>query len=234
MEFSLQNPTSSTLDSPTQPGQRIPSFTPSSLSRCPKSPRASIRSATTSLENQPDPFAQPNIGPIPHSPLHVKTTVTKPQQQNQVTVIVHSPAEDETTGEYALTRDPEPDALADNLLQTPDSLVRRAWSAGSIESNSEGPSPPLMSLPSSREPSARDGGSTPQHVPQPRAFLTEPTAQDAVEISIARQVSVSRRQRQMLVPIVPRQVRPPKRPRLVAGEQEAESRKSSYLTVEHV
>ncbi|MCJ1426712.1 hypothetical protein MMC29_004615 [Sticta canariensis] len=62
----------------------------------------------------------------------------------------------------------------------------------------------------------------------------EKTVSDAVEISIARQISVSKRQRQLLVPIVSKQARQPMRPKLVIdGGQDAESRKSHYLTVEH-
>lgn len=62
----------------------------------------------------------------------------------------------------------------------------------------------------------------------------EQTVSDAVEISIARQISVSKRQRQLLVPIVSKQARQPMRPKIVIdGGQDAQSRKSHYLTVEH-
>lgn len=65
--------------------------------------------------------------------------------------------------------------------------------------------------------------------------LKEKTISDVAEISIARQISVSKRQRQLLVPIVSRQARQPMQPKLVIGsEQDAKSRKSHYLTVEHV
>lgn len=61
----------------------------------------------------------------------------------------------------------------------------------------------------------------------------EKTISDAPEISIARQISVSRRQRQV-VPIVSKQARQPKQPKLVIdGDQHATSRKSHYLTVEN-
>lgn len=61
----------------------------------------------------------------------------------------------------------------------------------------------------------------------------EKTISDAPEISTARQISVSRRQRQV-VPIVSKQARQPKQPKLVIdGDQHAPSRKSHYLTVEN-
>lgn len=62
----------------------------------------------------------------------------------------------------------------------------------------------------------------------------ERTINDAAEISIARQISVSKRQRQLLVPIVSKQARQPMHPKLVIdGDQDARSRKSHHLTVEH-
>ncbi|MCJ1470874.1 hypothetical protein MMC07_009521 [Pseudocyphellaria aurata] len=62
----------------------------------------------------------------------------------------------------------------------------------------------------------------------------EQTVSDAVEISIARQISVSKRQRLLLVPIVSKQARQPMHPKLVTdGGQHAESRKSHYLMFEH-
>lgn len=62
----------------------------------------------------------------------------------------------------------------------------------------------------------------------------ETTVSDVVEISIARQISVSKSQRQLLVPIVSKQARQPMRPKLVINVgQDAPSRKSHYLTVEH-
>lgn len=62
----------------------------------------------------------------------------------------------------------------------------------------------------------------------------EKTISDAAEISVARQISVSKRQRLLLVPIVSKQARQPMQPKLVTdGGQDAESRKSHYVMIEH-
>lgn len=94
---------------------------------------------------------------------------------------------------------------------------------------------PLFLNPGVRRPSP------PRHHEETRSMSThsevkpkEKTICDLSEISIARQISVSKRQRQLLVPIVSKQARQPKQPKFVIeSEQDATSRKSHYLTVEH-
>ena len=54
----------------------------------------------------------------------------------------------------------------------------------------------------------------------------------AAEVSIAREISISRRQRQFLVPIVPKVVQQPMQPTLIGEESINESRKSTYPTLE--
>lgn len=54
----------------------------------------------------------------------------------------------------------------------------------------------------------------------------------AAEVSVARQISISRRQRQLLVPIVPKTARPPMQPRINGQGSTEESRKSHHLTLE--
>ena len=54
----------------------------------------------------------------------------------------------------------------------------------------------------------------------------------AAEVSIARQISISRRQRQLLVPIAPKLARQPRQPTLVDAESTLVARKSHHLTLE--
>lgn len=61
--------------------------------------------------------------------------------------------------------------------------------------------------------------------------LTNPPSTTA-EISIARQISISRRQRQLLVPIAPKLARQPRQPKLVNGISTPAARKSHHLTPE--
>ena len=56
----------------------------------------------------------------------------------------------------------------------------------------------------------------------------------AAEVSIARQISISRRQRQLLVPIVPKTARPPMQPKISKQSATEKSRKSHHLTLEDV
>ena len=77
--------------------------------------------------------------------------------------------------------------------------------------------------------------------PSPSAPATAETSQtkdisrnelrDAAEISIARQISVSQRQRQLLVPIVPKFARQPMQPR-IEQQDEATVRQSHHLVLE--
>ena len=52
------------------------------------------------------------------------------------------------------------------------------------------------------------------------------------EVSVARQISISRRQRQLLVPIAPKNARQPIQPRINEQNTANESRKPHLLTVE--
>ena len=52
------------------------------------------------------------------------------------------------------------------------------------------------------------------------------------EVSVARQISISRRQRQLLVPIAPKTARQPIKPRINEQSSANESRKSHHLTLE--
>lgn len=54
----------------------------------------------------------------------------------------------------------------------------------------------------------------------------------AAEVSVARQISISRRQRQLLVPIVPKTARQPMQPRINEQSTTEELRKSHHLTLE--
>lgn len=56
---------------------------------------------------------------------------------------------------------------------------------------------------------------------------------DAAEISIARQISVSRRQRHLLVPIVPKAARQPMQPTLVDVQEASSACSSHYLILDN-
>ena len=68
----------------------------------------------------------------------------------------------------------------------------------------------------------------------PQVNPRERTIDEIAQISVARQVSISKRQRHLLVPIISKPARQPMVPKLVDGEQGTESlRRSHYLTLEN-
>lgn len=80
---------------------------------------------------------------------------------------------------------------------------------------------------------ARKSSMKMQDLPQQRGRQEGNSPIDpAAEVSIARQISISRRQRQLLVPIVPKTARQPMQPRINEQNTTEDSRKSHHLTLE--
>ena len=66
----------------------------------------------------------------------------------------------------------------------------------------------------------------------PPIYVENRTSDPAAEISIARQISISRRQQKLLVPVAPKLARQPRQPMLVNGISTPAARKSHHLTLE--
>ena len=98
-------------------------------------------------------------------------------------------------------------------------------------------SPNLKASPPHRDPVAPASKPAKTHTEFAHVVNGNPLASSppsAAEISIARQISVSRRQRQLLVPIVPKTTKQPMQPKLVnvEGVSRHASRKSHHVLVE--
>ncbi|KAI4174087.1 MAG: hypothetical protein LQ343_002533 [Gyalolechia ehrenbergii] len=138
-------------------------------------------------------------------------------QQDQVIVIVHTPTEQSkprqrSTSEELISRVPSQKTTSSEETFT----TARASPAPSIE---------FSSLPVH----GRNG--SPQRTLEAEKPLDD-VFPKAAEISIARQISVSRRQRQLLVPAVPRVAPQPVQPKIVDVHQENRLRKSHHLVLE--
>ncbi|KAL8720411.1 MAG: hypothetical protein Q9225_002731 [Loekoesia sp. 1 TL-2023] len=142
------------------------------------------------------------------------------EQQDQVIVIVHTPPEQSkprqrSGSEDLFSRVPSQRTSSEDTFTT-----ARASPAPSIKSSS-------IPLIQSRNNSPQRRGSEAEKV------LDLHTLQNAAEISIARQISISQRQRQLLVPTVPKVAPQPLQPRIVdVQEGSRRSRKSHRVVLE--
>lgn len=213
--FSLFPSSTSTLRQPNSSTACKPLFKPSPLSR-----------STTA----PNGLAPPDRPPIHKSKSH---------DQDHIFVIVHSPAD--------LPSTPIPGRRPSLDLPNP--------SANSTQASFfECPEFPLcsnpaveMDIPSPVTKSVREAflnrafparrssmkkPSLPLEEPNFSSHSLSDSVSTTAEISIARQISISRRQRQLLVPVAPKLARQPRQPKLVNGISTPAARKSHHLMLE--
>lgn len=222
-----------------QSDQQTGSHSPYILSCAPTaSPKSCTRLATL------------GSSPIFHSHLAADTSLTTNSKiegsdcrgQTHLMVLVHTPAdsvEEDASLEGSSSRSsPKLDIIISPRSPSECSSPEPTESAGLVGSVATNWATPAISLTPPSRKIARRNDARPSHCASPWVALDQETANHdtaefaIAEIAVARQVSVSKRQRQRLVPIIPRQVRQPKQPKLVDGEQDAKSRKSHYLTIE--
>lgn len=162
------------------------------------------------------------------SPLQRSTTAPSPSkakfdfsgigdQQDQVIVIVHTPTEQVNARQRSTSDDAFRRVPSQKTTASEDTFITAHAS------------PPHSVAPSSLPAYSRN--SYPQRVVEGENPLDEDIPK-AAEISIARQISISRRQRQLLVPAVPRVAPQPVQPKVVDVHQGRRLRKSHHLILE--
>ena len=167
-----------------------------------------------------------------------------PQDQNHVIVILHSPARTPSIG-------PSRSFRRGNSSSDTSHRSQSSTDAGFVEapeSPIEASGPPLekedlplrkSSMKAPRKPLEVPGAAVVPAVP-PNTLTAAPkkpdtpdqALMDAAEISIARQISVSRSQRHLLVPIVPKTARQPVQPTVVDVRDPSPCRKSHHVVLE--
>ena len=206
-----------------------------SFSLFPSTPPHSARSPMNKLLLKPSPLSRSSTEPGHHLLSEPVTKGTKSQDQDHMLVMVHS-SEDISKTPTSHARQPRSNPSQDSAHSTTASFVECAEYSG-------------YSYPPVKAETATPTEGAPQEVLQ-RAFpvrkssmkiLASPESRyrhqgeepvgPAAEVSVAREISISRRQRQLLVPIAPKTAR--QRIQLRGNEQSItdESRKSNYLTL---
>ena len=212
----------------------------SHISSCvPTASPTSVKSHTRLVPLGPSPLFHQRLTVDADLVINSTAQASESKLQSHVMVLVNTPLdapeEDASLDRSSSRSSSRLDIFIPPYSQTESSSPEpdgSAGSAGSLETNGVMPPISLTSTSTSRQAARQDDIRLP-HYTIPRLAIEEQPANHAtIEIAIARQVSVSKRQRQQLVPITPRQARQPKQPKLVNGEQDAKSRKSHYLIVE--
>lgn len=218
---------------------KSPSFSlfPSSTS----TPRHSANSTASKILAKPSPLSRsttaPNLLSPPDRPQSHKS---KSQDQDHVFVIVHSPADLPSTpvsndrGRSLDMPYPPTDSTRASFFECHE---YSGCSLPTVEVD-----PPTPTTKSAREAFLKRAfparKSSMKKLPLPLEEIHCPShpRSDSVsttaEVSIARQISISRRQRQLLIPIAPKLARQPRQPKLVKGVSTPAARKSHHLTLE--
>lgn len=214
----------------------------STFSLFPTTQNASNRSSARKVTLERSPLSRSVTGLGAISPGRAKKELSEPQEQNHVIVILHSPARTSSTA-----------PLKSSHRGNPSSDTSHRSQSSTDASFVEAPESPILRSPMKKEdlPLRKSSMRAPQKPPntaEPAPLLsvptntsastpTEPDAPDqklraAAEISIARQISVSRRQRHLLVPIVPKTARQSMQPTVVDMREPSPCRKSHHLVLE--
>lgn len=190
----------------------------SSFSLFPPSPTASGRK-TPKPAHEKSPLHRSATTPAAVSPSKAKfdffhTT----EQQDQVFLIVHTPSEPSESRRHSRNEDLYPQ----NLTPSEDKSTTTARRSPSLNS-----SRPTIN--------SRNNNSNPQRSPDDAA-QSSPSAdplRKAAEISIARQISMSRQQRHMMTPVVPKVAPQPLQPKIIdVHHGSSTARKSHHLVLE--
>ncbi len=162
------------------------------------------------------------------------------QEQNQVIVIVHGPARASSTApsrssqrgnSYSDTSHRSQSSTDASFVEAPESPIE----ASRLPLKAEDLPLRKSSMRAPHKPDPAPLPSVPTNTP--KSTPTKPNApdqkpKDDAEISIARQISVSKRQRHLLVPIVPKTARQPMQPTVIDVREPSPCRKSHHVVVE--
>jgi len=233
----LSNPPHKRQDSTSSRSTKSPSFSffPSSTS----TPRQSANSTASKPMAKPSPLSRsttaPNfLAPSDRPQIHK----SRSQDQDHVLVIVHNPADLPSTpishGRSLDLPCPPANSPRASFFECPEFPL---YSYPKVEID-----PPTPTTKSARaaflkrafpaRKSSTKKLSLPLEEPKAPSHLRSDSVSTSAEVTIARQISISRRQRQLLVSIAPKLARQPRQPKLVNGISTPAARKSHHLALE--
>ncbi len=219
-------------DSISSKSSKSPSF-----SLFPSTPPLLARSPLKKLLPKPSPLGRSVTDPSHHLFLpRPAIRKSKSQDQDHVLVIVHKP-EDIPKTPTSQGRQPSSDNSQRSANSTTASFFECAeypgYSYPIIEADPPTPTKGATENSLQRAFPLRKSSIRQSDTPEQRYRHQggDPIG-PAAEVSVARQISISRRQRQLLVPIVPKIARQPMQPRINEQNTPEESRKSHHLTLE--
>ena len=178
------------------------------------------------------------------SPGRAMKELQESQEQNHVIVIVQSPARTSSTAPFKSSRREDSysgtshrsysstDASFVEACESPIHVSRQPLQKEKFplrKSSMKATQKPPDTAGAGLLPSASANKTTTLPV---RPNVLDQKLRNATEISIARQISVSRRQRHLLVPIVPKTARQPVQPTVVDVGEPSPCRKSHHLALE--
>ena len=190
------------------------------------------------------PLSRSVTAPGAISPGRAEKELADSQEQNHVVVILHSPAPTPSIGPSKISRrgnscsdtshrsQSSTDASFVEAPESPLEVSRPIVKKEDLplrKSSMRAPRKPLETADAATLPSVPLN--TPAATPN-KPDAPDQTLRDAAEISIARQISVSRGQRHLLVPIVPKTARQPVQPTVVDVREASPCRKSHHLVLE--
>lgn len=203
-------------------------------------PRQSANSTIPKPIPKPSPLSRSTTAPNTLAPPdRPKIHKSKSQDQDHVLVIVHSPTDlPSTPTSHRRKLSSNPSFPSANSTQT--NFLECAEFTGYPYPTVD-VDPPLPTTGAkeaflqrafpARKSSMKKLQLPPEGLQLPRRHASDSMSTMA-EVSIARQISISRRQRQLLVPIAPKLARQPMQPTLVKGTTTPASRKSHHPTLE--
>ena len=201
-----------------------------SFSLFPSTPPLSAHSSVNKLLPKPSPLGRSVTAPSHHL-LPPRPTIkkSKSQDQDHVLVIVQDIPGTPTTHSRQSSFDPSQRSANTGFLECAEyneylyPIIDNppAPTKGITQGSPQRPFPARKSSMKRLDPPE-------QRRRQQGESSIDPTA----EVSVARQISISRRQRQLLVPIVPKTARQPMQPRINEQSTAEELRKSHHLTLE--
>lgn len=219
-DFGLPKP-GMRADSISSKSSKSPSF-----SLFPSTPPIPAHSPVSKLLPTPSPLSRSVTAPS-HDPFPPRPAIkqSKTLDQDHVLVIVHNsqdiPGTPMSHGRQ-LSSDPSQRSAKYNgyshpTVESDPSALTKGATHDSLQ----------RAFPARKSSMKKLGSPEPPHRQQ-----GEESIGSAAEVSVARQISISRRQRQLLVPIVPKTARQPMQPRINEQSTTEESRKSHQLTLE--
>lgn len=197
-----------------------------SFSLFPSTPTLSARGPVNKLLSKPSPLSRSVTAPTHHlPPPRPAIKKSKSQDQDHVLVIVHNSEDIAGT----------PTAHVGQVSSHHSQRFANSTSANYPTTEMDPPTPTKgarqdflqRAFPARKSSMKRLASPEPRHGNQ-----REDSIGTAAEVSVARQISISRRQRQLLVPIVPKTARQPMQPRINEQSTAEESRKSHHVTLE--